>query len=185
MKIIIGAGDTYEEGWISTNEEQVNLLDSASFLSFFGDKKASAMLAEHVWEHLTFEEGKIAALNCYNFINEGGYIRIGVPDGNFRDKNYLKLVGLGGPGPKDHPAFSHKTLYTYKMLVEVFESAGFTVTLLEFCDENGVFHYKYWNPIDGKIGRSLRFDTRNSVDKIGMPSIIIDAQKVLKINTVE
>jgi len=51
------------------------------------------------------------------------------------------------------------------------------VDLLEYCDENGEFHYKKWNPEDGFIGRSYRFDTRNSKDKIGMVSIIIDAHK--------
>ena len=53
--------------------------------------------------------------------------------------------------------------------------------LLEYCDESGTFHYKYWNEADGKIGRSLRFDTRNSHEKLGMVSIIIDAKKVGKI----
>lgn len=184
MKVIIGAGNTSQEGWISTNEDQLNLLDSNSFNSFFCHNKASAMVAEHVWEHLTYEEAKTAAVICFNYLEDGGYIRVAVPDGYFQDEDYLKLVGIGGPGPIDHPAYSHKVLYNYKKLVEIFKSAGFSISLLEFCDENGVFHYKYWNPIDGKIGRSLRFDTRNSVGKLGMPSIIIDAHKVLNINTI-
>ena len=33
------------------------------------------------------------------------------------------------------------------------------------------------NELDGKIGRSLRFDTRNKDGKLGMVSIIIDAKK--------
>ncbi|MFE5318394.1 hypothetical protein ACFQ88_06775 [Paenibacillus sp. NPDC056579] len=45
--------------------------------------------------------------------------------------------------------------------LEVFETAEFEVSLLEYCDERGDFHYTYWNELDGKIGRSLRFDTRN------------------------
>lgn len=76
------------------------------------------------------------------------------------------------------------TLYTphslikHRTLIETFESVGFEVELLEWCDEDGNFHYKYWNEADGKIGRSLRFDTRNSEGKLGMVSIIIDAKKV-------
>ena len=57
------------------------------------------------------------------------------------------------------------------------EQAGFEVELLEWCDENGEFHYKYWNEEDGRIGRSLRFDTRNKDGKLGMVSIILDAKK--------
>ncbi|MDY2719998.1 MAG: hypothetical protein SOV46_04255 [Candidatus Faecousia sp.] len=49
--------------------------------------------------------------------------------------------------------------------------------LLEWCDEEGRFHYKYWNQTDGKIGRSLRYDTRNFDGKLGMVSLIIDAKK--------
>ena len=74
---------------------------------------------------------------------------------------------------------THKVVYDYKTLRDVFEKAGFVVDLLEYCDENGVFHYKYWNELDGKIGRSLRFDTRNQGGKLGMVSIIIDAKKPL------
>lgn len=33
--------------------------------------------------------------------------------------------------------------------------------------------------MDGKIGRSFRFDTRNSIEGLGMVSIIIDAKKPL------
>lgn len=37
------------------------------------------------------------------------------------------------------------------------------------------------NENDGKIGRSFRFDTRNSEEKLGMVSIILDAKKVKSI----
>ena len=72
-------------------------------------------------------------------------------------------------------------VYDYQQFCTVFEQAGFVVELLEYCDENGIFHYKYWNEEDGKIGRSFRFDTRNSQENLGMVSIIIDAKKVGKI----
>lgn len=47
------------------------------------------------------------------------------------------------------------------MMKEIFEAAGFEVELLEYCDEEGKFHYKCWNEEDRRIGRSFRFDTRN------------------------
>jgi predicted SAM-dependent methyltransferase len=91
------------------------------------------------------------------------------------------MVQIGGPGPADHPAASHKIVYDYRTFAAVFEDAGFEVTLLEYCDEHGNFHYSYWNPDDGVIGRSYRFDTRNSTDRLGMVSIIIEAKKPLVI----
>lgn len=83
----------------------------------------------------------------------------------------------------DHPAATHKIVYDYETFKRVFESAGFEVSLLEYCDANGNFHFTYWNEADGKIGRSFRFDTRNSVEKLGMVSIILDAKKPLIIRS--
>lgn len=181
MKIIIGAGQTSYEGWISTQEEELNVLNREHFEGRFLQESLDAILAEHVWEHMTLEEGKLAARNCYDFLRCGGYIRCAVPDANFRNEWYQNMVKVGGPGPADHPAASHRIVYDYKSFREVFRQAGFEVELLEYCDEQGDFHYTYWNESDGRIGRSLRFDTRNSREKLGMVSIILDAKKPLVI----
>lgn len=177
MKIIIGAGNTYFDGWKSTQINELNVINKDDFEKVLQGEKAEAYLAEHVWEHLTLEEGIIAAKNCYEYLLPGGYIRVAVPDANFRNEWYQNIVKVGGNGDPNHPAYTHKIVYDYKTLCSVFEKAGFVVDLLEYCDENGNFHYKYWNENDGKIGRSLRFDTRNKEGKLGMVSIIIDAKK--------
>ncbi len=177
MKIIIGAGNTYFDGWQSTQIDEFNIINSEDFEKKLKGSKADAFLAEHVWEHLTLEEGILAAKNCYNYLAPGGYVRVAVPDANFRNEWYQNMVKVGGNGDPNHPAYTHKIVYDYKTLSSVFEKAGFTVELLEYCDESGTFHYKYWNELDGKIGRSLRFDTRNKDGRLGMVSIIIDAKK--------
>lgn len=177
MKIIIGAGKTSFEGWRSTQENELNLLNREDFVHLLKNEKADAFLAEHIWEHMTYEEGIIAAKNCYDYLKEGGYMRAAVPDKNFRNDWYQNMVQVGGNGDPNHPAYSHKIVYDYKTFYDVFLQAGFEVELLEYCDEQGNFHYKYWNEQDGKIGRSLRFDTRNSESKLGMVSIILDAKK--------
>ena len=109
------------------------------------------------------------------------FIRVAVPDINFKNEWYQNMVKVGGNGDPNHPSYTHKIVYDYKTLSNVFEKAGFSVELLEYCDEKGFFHYKYWNEADGRIGRSLRYDTRNSNEKLGMVSIIIDAKKPLHI----
>ncbi len=177
MKVIIGAGNTTYDGWKATQETELNICSRVDFEKLFYENKAEAFLAEHVWEHLTLEEGITAAKNCYDFLEDGGYIRVAVPDKNFRNEWYQNVVRVGGNGDPNHPAFTHKIVYDYKTIVSVFEQAGFEVELLEWCDEEGLFHYKYWNEADGRIGRSLRFDTRNSSTQLGMVSIIIDAKK--------
>lgn len=177
MKIVIGAGATSFDGWISTQEEELNLLNRADFERLFSAERPSAFLAEHVWEHMTLEEGEAAARNCFDYLEEGGYLRAAVPDRNFRSEWYQNMVKPGGTGDPNHPAFSHKLVYDYRTFAEVFTRAGFEVELLEYCDESGLFHYRYWNEADGRIGRSLRFDTRNADGKLGMVSIILDAKK--------
>ncbi len=177
-RIIIGAGITSQEGWLSTNESELNLLDDSTLAKKFKPKSVDAFLAEHVWEHMTESDGIIAAKNCYKYLKPGGYIRCAVPDLNFNNKWYQQMVQVGGPGPDDHPAYSHKIVYDYKRFKSIFEAAGFDVELLEYCDENHDFHYNYWNPDDGMIGRSYRYDTRNK-KSLGMVSIIIDAKKKL------
>ncbi len=187
MKVIIGAGRTVLSGWRSTQENELNVLNRESFERLLCGEKAQAFLAEHVWEHMSLEDGIAAAKNCFDFLEDGGYIRVAVPDANFRNDWYQNMVKIGGNGDPNHPAFSHKIVYDYRLLKEVFERVGFDAELLEYCDENGDFHYKYWNETDGRIGRSLRFDTRNSYSNgtLGMVSIILDAKKpgIIRVGT--
>lgn len=86
----------------------------------FSEEKPTAFLAEHVWEHMTFEEGVIAAKNCHDFLASDGYLRVAVPDRNFRNEWYQNMVQVGGNGDPNHPAFTHKIVYDYKTLSEVF-----------------------------------------------------------------
>jgi predicted SAM-dependent methyltransferase len=178
IRIVIGAG-VYNNnpGWIHTQENEIDLLDEGTWKNRFESRSITAILAEHVWEHLTYEEGMEAAKICYKYLKPGGYIRCAVPDAFFPDETYQNIVKVGGPGPIDHPAASHKIVYYYKTLSKMFETAGYKVNLLEYCDENGLFHYNEWDGNDGVIFRSKRYDPRNQGDKIVVPSLIIDVVK--------
>ena len=68
MKVVIGAGKTAYDGWISTQETELNLLNPADFERLFADERPTAFLAEHVWEHMSFEEGCRAAANCFAYL---------------------------------------------------------------------------------------------------------------------
>lgn len=177
MKLIIGAGNNSYDGWITTQEDELNVLNIEDWLKLCDYESLDAILAEHVWEHLSLEEGIIAAKNAFKFLKPGGYFRCAVPDANFDNEWYQNMVQIGGPGPIDHPAYTHKIVYDYKTFTKVFNETGFKVQLLEYCDENSKFHYRYWNNEDGHIGRSFRYDTRNSSKELGMVSLIIDAFK--------
>lgn len=177
LNVIIGAGNQSYDGWVATHQEQLNLKNENDWLDSFKIRKADKFLCEHVWEHLTLEEGEQAAKYVYNALKAGGFARIAVPDANFPDQSYQQLVQVGGPGPSDHPASDHKIVYDFKTLTEVFESAGFKIDILEYCDTHGRFHYHQWDLSTGPIYRSLMSDHRNKVGEIKFTSLIIDAWK--------
>ncbi|MBZ9752792.1 hypothetical protein K7W42_18285 [Deinococcus sp. HMF7604] len=177
LNVIIGAGSQAWPGWLPTQRGQLDLNNRASFEHYFGDRRADAFLCEHVWEHLTLEQGQAAAQLCFDFLKPGGFLRCAVPDANFPDEAYQRTVQVGGPGPADHPAADHQIVYDACQFKAVFEGAGFEVELLEYCDEQGRFHYHGWDVTAGPIYRSLMLDHRNRDGKLGCVSIILDARK--------
>src|SRR5919198_5469402 len=120
IRIVVGAGHYERPGWLLTQRKQLDLLQRQDWEAGFSQRPVAAILAEHVWEHLTLEEGKTAAKICYDFLEPGGYIRCAVPDAYFPGEEYQNTVRPGGPVPSDHPAASHKLVYHYRMLPDVF-----------------------------------------------------------------
>lgn len=178
LRVVVGAGEyNNNPGWIQTQETELNLLQRDDWGQRFKADTLHAILAEHVWEHLTYDEGREAAKICFDFLQPGGYIRCAIPDGFFPDEEYQNGVQVGGPGPIDHPAASHKIVHTYRSITKMFEEAGFRVELLEWCDEEGQFHSRDWDEANGFIYRSKRFDHRNQNGRLGFVSLIVDAMK--------
>jgi len=173
-KIIVGAGGTQFEGWIPTNKEILNLLVESDWAAYLKPDSLDAILAEHVWEHLSLEEGARACRNCFAFLKQGGLLRIAVPDGFHPDADYIAQVKPGGYGPG---ADDHKVLYNYRTLAAMLEKAGFKTRLLEWFDEQGNFHHEDWNAMDGFVMRSTRYDQRNKDKPTAYTSLIIDASK--------
>jgi predicted SAM-dependent methyltransferase len=173
-RIVVGASHIYQRGWIPTEIEFLNLLQPGDWKKYFRDNSIDIILAEHVWEHLTTEQGVLAARVCYQYIKPGGHVRAAVPDGLHPDSEYITWVKPHGSGPG---ADDHKVLYTYKTFKAIFEAAGFKVDLLEYFDEQGVFHSRPWHPADGMIHRSKMFDERNRSGALRYTSIILDAKK--------
>lgn len=173
-RIVVGAAGNAPPAWTPTEVDLLDLLAPDAWASFFRTGSLDAILAEHVWEHLTEEEGRRAARVCFEYLRPGGTLRVAVPDGLHPDPGYHSYVRPGGSGSG---ADDHKVLYTYRSLREVFESAGFEVALLEYFDERGEFHLTDWPSKTGMIRRSWRFDPRNRDGQLNYTSIVIDAVK--------
>lgn len=173
-RVVIGASGMIPAGWIGTEIDDVDLLRPQTWERFFCPGSIDALLAEHVWEHLTAADGVIAAATCFQFLKAGGYLRLAVPDGLHPDPAYIENVRPQGTGPG---ASDHRVLYNHDSLRTVFEQAGFQVKLLEHFDEKGQFHFEPWDEAAGMIRRSSRFDSRNADGKLHYTSIVLDAVK--------
>jgi predicted SAM-dependent methyltransferase len=195
-RIVIGAWSKFDSGWIPTQQDFLDLTDPAQWGVYFKPNSIDAMLAEHVWEHITPEEGLAAAKTCYTYLKPGATLRIAVPDGLLPDPAYVDMVKADAVNPRGVKlpdaggnATNHKALYTYKTLKALFERAGFRVVLYEYFDEQGAFHCQDWDAKGGTITRSKRFDPRDkdgrlaSVypgtmdDYLAYSSLILDAVK--------
>jgi len=177
LNLVVGAAKTNYPGWISSNIGDLNLLERSNWEACLGDLRLDKILAEHVWEHLTPEDGVTALKNCAAYLREGGIIRIAVPDGHHPDADYIEHVKPGGIGPG---ADDHKILYTAEILEAAMCEAGLVPEVLEHWDSEGAFHVKEWDPADGKVVRSLRFDSRNINGEPRYTSLIVDGRKPVR-----
>lgn len=174
LKLVIGASGTAFSGWISTEYPLVDVTDRNSLRRFFNPGSVRAVLAEHVIEHLTSEQAATAAGNLFWLLAARGYARIAVPDALHPDPAYYEYSRPGGCGVGSD---DHKVFYDYRSIGKLFGKEGFEVRCLEWFDEAGIFHVVGWEPADGMIVRSTRFDERNRECPTAYTSLIIDAVK--------
>jgi predicted SAM-dependent methyltransferase len=167
MKLIIGAGGKFQEGWVATEQNQLDMLRPEDFIPY---KPIEAILIEDCAEHLSIKDALKAFKNCYNALSSEGYLRIAVPDGYHPDKGYIEYVSP--------PNMGHLTLFNYHNLQDLLAQAGFRIQLLEWWDELHVFHTNPWSESDGYIERCLANDPRNKDGQPNYTSLILDAKKI-------
>jgi predicted SAM-dependent methyltransferase len=175
LKVVIGASGIVQDGWVQTEMSFLNMLKPSDWARFFKPDSIDAIIAEHVWEHLTPEQGEQAIHYCFLYMKPGGYLRIAVPDGFNPDPEYINMVRPGGTG---YGADDHKILYNYQTLGEALTKSGFAPKYLEHFDENGQFCYQDWDPDSGLVRRSKRYDPRNANGTVlNYSSVIMDGVK--------
>lgn len=182
VKLVIGAGATSYEGWLSTDLPVLNALNPRHWSSIFEPGDIDRILAEHVMEHWTEEE-----LGCFlrivrPYLSKGGAIRIAVPDGFHPDQHYIDWVRPGGTGCG---ADDHKVLYNYLTTTTLLSGEHYEVELLEYFDESGEFHRIAWKAEDGFVQRSADNDLRNRGHPLSYTSLILDAFPETKIKDKE
>ena len=71
-RIVLGASSKHDRGWIPTEMGYLNLLVPEHWERAMRPGSLDAMLAEHVWEHLTLDEARAAATTCHTDLTPGG-----------------------------------------------------------------------------------------------------------------
>lgn len=170
-KIIIGAADTGQNGFLSTDIDLLDVTKPKDWSKLFYKGKLTNIVAEHVFEHLSHKECLRAFMLCYEYLDHGGVLRIAVPDKYRKDLAYVREV--------KPPADGHKSYFGFDDLSNMLENVGFKTKKLEWHDKRGVFHHTAYSKAHGKISRSLANDRQSKfkVDGHYYTSLIIDAIK--------
>lgn len=155
LKIIIGASGTNQEDWIATERETLDMLDPEKWLKVLDEHSIKYILAEHVFEHLTIEQGKKCVKTCLRFLKKEGNLRIAVPDAFHPSKEYREYSKPGGYGAG---AIDHKEFYNYENMSEMLSEFKneIKINFLEYYDRNGKIHSKIIDKEKGIIERSVK-----------------------------
>lgn len=174
LRIVLGSSGLDVQDRLLTDMDQLDITIENDWKRYFVPNSVEAILAEHVWEHLSPDQAARAARNCYTYLCPGGRLRVAVSDGLHPDPEYIDAVRpMGSAEGSD----DHKVLYTRDTLNGLLKAAGFQTRVLECFDSTGQFVSVDWDPKDGMVRRSARFDTRNEDGVLRYTSIIIDALK--------
>ena len=179
LKIIVGAAETWQKGWYSTKEDWLDITKAEDWRAVFREKRIiTHVLAEHVFEHLTRDECRIALAHIGKHIKKSGRLRVAVPDGNHPDSDYLRHVGIDGVGDD---AADHKQLLTVDTLSALMTEAGLSPDHIEGYDSQGRLIRKGYSTEDGFVYRSRANATPETQKRWGFvdagTSLIVDGIK--------
>jgi len=152
IKVIVGAGPQQLLGWLSTNINILNITQDASWRNLFNPNSIDNILAEHVVEHLSLDELYRALEHARTYLKPGGIFRIAVPDAFHPSRYYYNLVKPGGWETPEQ----HKLFFDYEMMTRIAEKSGYRMRLLEYFDEQGIFHQELYSLDEGAVQRCAK-----------------------------
>lgn len=140
MKINLGSGGTRLPDFVSVDLYSGDVKHDLSEYPWpFEDEAADVILASHILEHFTREQGKQFLAECYRILKQGGLLSLAVPDMDlFID---AKLTGewdrlggyvwtdlndfLGGGLSEPREEQRHSYMYTWGSLAWMLKEEGF------------------------------------------------------------
>lgn len=152
VRVILGAAETHQPGWFSTNENWLDITNPTHWQRVFGGQAlVTHAVAEHVFEHLTYDEAARALQLIHQHMPAGGRLRIAVPDGYNPDPTYIRHVGINGIGDD---AADHKQLLNVDVLSDLLQKNGYMPVLIEGYSKKGELLQHPYSPADGYVMRS-------------------------------
>ncbi len=149
LRVNLGSGLHQYSGWVGTEYHSLDLTDENEWKSYFKLNSIDNLLAEHVFEHLTYRQVDIALSLIYKYLKPGGTFRCAVPDAFHPSQAYWDWVKPGSISS------DHKTFWDYKSFGNLMKRHGFKVEELEYYDESGEFHFQdFDDSVKGPIERS-------------------------------
>lgn len=153
IRIILGAGHHRKEenGWICTDLPQFDITRAEHWKSLFQGVNIQAIVAEHVLEHLSYTEIKVALHHAAQYLEKGAVFRLAVPDKHNPDTLYKEGTK---PGGKDIGAHDHKVFLGLEDFDQLTEAFYYHERGLEYFDPEGKFHEVPYTDENGRIVRS-------------------------------
>ena len=151
IRLNIGAGSVQFDDWLNIDRNILDIRNKSEWDALLGHRYATYVLAEHVFEHLEFDDALVAFCNVQRFLAPGGSFRFAVPDGNHPSTYVQELTDVNGT---DAGADDHKYFYTINDISKIEETCGLKANCLEYFDNDGIFHRKKYDESKGYIFRS-------------------------------
>lgn len=153
IKLVVGAGGTNFNGWISAEQYVFDITDPADWERYFKNNSISNILAEHVIEHIEPSQVIQILAEAKKYLKKGGVFRIAVPDRNHPSGYVRDLTGVNGSEPG---ADDHKYFYSINDFIELAQNIGYDLNPIEYFNESGIFISKNFDEKNGYIHRSSK-----------------------------
>lgn len=141
VSLHFGSGPRCFPGWVNVDAFPYPGLTAELDLRYpmpLKDGSCRFLLAEHILEHFTGEEGESICREFYRLLQLGGVARIIVPDAEkywqayrARDREWFEVVEAKGETPMASInsifyGHFHRCMYDYELLSAILQKAGFT-----------------------------------------------------------